>query len=92
MVSVQARGRTQVESSVSIVQRQGLTPNDLPNREAVAQRLRLYEARANRQPRPFAWPFPRAKLAKFLKRLAVHGVIVSGDLKLLSNEQVENVG
>jgi len=68
---VHASGLNQVESSFSIVQRQGFTPNDFPHLEAVAQRLRLYEARANRQPRPFKWLFTRAKLSKFLKRLEV---------------------
>ena len=44
-------------------------------RRSVAQRLRLYETLANRQPRPFEWKFTRAQLAELLKRLEAHEVL-----------------
>lgn len=71
---VHASWLNQVEIYCSIVQRKVLTPNDCASLEEVEQRLRLYEERSNRQPRPFAWKFTRAKLAEFLKRLEAHGV------------------
>jgi hypothetical protein len=71
---VHASWLNQVEIYFSIVQRKVLTPNDFASLEEVEQRLRLYEALSNQQPRPFAWKFTRAKLAEFLKRLAAHGV------------------
>lgn len=73
---VHASWLNQVEIYFSIVQRKVLTPNDFTSLEAVEQRLRLYEALTNRQPRPFEWKFTRAKLAEFLKRLATHEVRV----------------
>jgi DDE superfamily endonuclease len=73
---VHASWLNQVEIYFSIVQRKVLTPNDFASLEAVEQRLRLYEALTNRQPRPFEWKFTRAKLADFLKRLATHEVMV----------------
>jgi len=72
---IHASWLNQVEIYFSIVQRKVLTPNDFASLEEVAQRLRLYEAHSNQQPRPFAWKFTRAKLAEFLERLAAHGVI-----------------
>ncbi len=73
---VHASWLNQVEIYFSIVQRKVLTPNDFASLEDVEQRLRLYEALTNRQPRPFQWKFTRAKLAEFLKRLATHEVMV----------------
>ena len=73
---VHASWLNQVEIYFSIVQRKVLTPNDFASVEEVAQRLRLYEALANQQPRPFMWKFTRAKLAEFLKRLASHDVMM----------------
>jgi len=73
---VHASWLNQVEIYFSIVQRKVLTPNDFASLEEVEQRLRLYEALSNQQPRPFAWKFTRAKLAEFLKRLAAHSVIM----------------
>jgi hypothetical protein len=52
---VHASGLKQVAIYCSIVQRTVLTPNDFASLEDVAQRLRLYEALSNRQPRPFEW-------------------------------------
>jgi len=51
---VHASWLNQVEMYCSIVQRKVLTPNDCASLEEVEQRLRLYEERSNRQPRPFA--------------------------------------
>src|SRR5262249_3011384 len=50
---VHASWLNQVEIYCSIVQRKVLTPNDFASLEDVEQRLRLYEALSNRQPRPF---------------------------------------
>lgn len=73
---VHASWLNQVEIYFSIVQRKVLTPNDFASLEAVEQRLRLYEALSNQQPRPFAWQFTRAKLEEFLKRLEAHGAML----------------
>ena len=72
---VHASWLNQVEIYFSMVQRKVLTPNDFASLEDVEARLRLYEALANQQPRPFAWKFTRDKLAKFLKRLEAHSVM-----------------
>jgi hypothetical protein len=74
---VHASWLNQVEIYFSIVQRKVLTPNDFASLEAVEQRLRLYEALSNRQPRPFEWKFTRAKLAELLKRLEAREVMVA---------------
>src|SRR5262245_44634936 len=66
---VHASWLNQVEIYFSIIQRKVLTPNDFANLAAVEERLRLYEALSNRQPRPFQWKFDRQKLAEFLQRL-----------------------
>jgi hypothetical protein len=73
---VHASGLKHVAIDFSIVPRQVLTPNDFVSLEDVEQRLRLYEALSNRQPRPFEWKLTRAELGEFLKRLEVHGVII----------------
>jgi hypothetical protein len=66
---VHASWLNQVEIYFSIIQRKVLTPNDFASLEEVEQRLRLYEALSNRQPRPFEWKFDRAALIKFLAKL-----------------------
>jgi len=76
---VHASWLTQVEISFSLIPRKVLTPNDFASLEDVAQRLRLYEALANRQPRPFEWKLTRAKLTEFLKRLETHEGMVAQD-------------
>ena len=76
---VHASWLNQVEIYFSIVQRKVLTPNNFASLEDVEQRLHLYEALSNRQPRPFEWKFTRAKLTEFLKRLKAHEVIVDQD-------------
>jgi hypothetical protein len=74
---VHASWLNQVEIYFSIVQRKVLTPNDFASLEAVEQRLRLYEALSNQQPRPFAWQYTRDKLEAFLKRLEAHGAMLN---------------
>jgi hypothetical protein len=69
---VHASWLNQVEIYFSIVQRKVLTPNDFASLAEVEQRLRLYEALSNQQPRPFEWKFTRAKLIEFLERLEAH--------------------
>jgi hypothetical protein len=89
---VHASGLNQVEISCSLVPRKGLTPNDFASLADVEQRLRLYDALSNQQPRPFAWTFTRAKLTEFLKRLAAHGVIMpesQADQELPDTDQDE---
>jgi hypothetical protein len=76
---VHASWLNQVEIYFSIVQRKVLTPNDFASLEDVEQRLHLYEALSNRQPRPFEWKFTRAKLTEFLKRLKAHEMMVDQD-------------
>lgn len=66
---VHASWLNQVESYFSIIQRKVLTPNDFADLAEVAERLHLYEALSNRQPRPFDWNFDRRKLTEFLQRL-----------------------
>jgi hypothetical protein len=73
---VHASWLNQVEIYCSIVQRKVLTPNDFASLADVEQRLQLYEALLNQQPRPFAWKFTRAHLAEFLKRLEAHGAML----------------
>jgi len=58
-----------VEIYFSLVQRQVLTPNDFASLAEVEQRLRLYEALCNQQPRPFQWKFTREERLQFLDRL-----------------------
>jgi hypothetical protein len=64
----------QVEIYFSIIQRKVLTPNDFASLDEVPLRLRLYEELSNRQPRPFAWEFTRAKLRAWLQRQEAKGL------------------
>ena len=70
-----ARGWHQREIDDALGQRKVLTPNACASVADVEQRLRLYAALSNPQPRPLAWQVTRAQLAEFLKRLAAHGVM-----------------
>jgi len=58
-----------VEIYFSIIQRKVLTPNDFASLVEVEERLRLYEALTNREPRPFEWRFDRERLNRFMARL-----------------------
>jgi DDE superfamily endonuclease len=66
---IHASWLNQVEIYFSLVQRKVLTPNDFASLAEVEQRLRLYEALTNRQPRPFQWRFDRTKLVQWLQRI-----------------------
>lgn len=66
---VHASWLNQVEIYFSIIQRKVLTPNDFASLQEVEQRLRLYEALTNQEPRPFDWKFNRAALQAFLAKL-----------------------
>lgn len=66
---VHASWLNQVEIYFSIIQRKVLTPNDFASLAEIEQRLHLYEELSNREPRPFAWTFTRAKLIDLLHRL-----------------------
>jgi hypothetical protein len=68
---IHASWLNQVEIYFSIIQRKILTPNDFVSLAEVEERLRLYEALSNCQPRPFDWKFDRQKLTEFLRRLEV---------------------
>jgi DDE superfamily endonuclease len=74
---VHASWLNQVEIYFSIIQRKVLTPNDFASLEEVEQRLRLYEALTNQQPRPFNWKFDRAQLEEFLQRLEAKRAVQS---------------
>jgi hypothetical protein len=74
---VHASWLNQVEIYFSIIQRKVLTPNDFASLEEVEQRLRLYEALSNREPRPFEWKFDRGALLKFLAKLEAKHALVS---------------
>jgi hypothetical protein len=67
---VHASWLNQVEIYFSKIQRKVLEPNEFNSLEELKQRLRLYEELTNQQPRPFNWKFDRAKLTRFLERLA----------------------
>ena len=71
---VHASWLNQVEIYFSIIQRKVLTPNDFASLVEVEERLRLYEALTNREPRPFEWRFDREKLSQFLARLEARRV------------------
>src|SRR5215475_2309121 len=72
---VHASWLNQVEIYFSIVQRKVLTPNDFASLEEVEQRLHLYEALSNRQPRPFKWTFTRRDLHTLLLKIAAKRLV-----------------
>lgn len=63
----------QIEIYFSIVKRKALTPNDLPDAAAIAQRLYGFERHYNREGEPFTWTYTKEKLDKYLKRLTDAG-------------------
>jgi hypothetical protein len=67
---IHASWLNQVEIYFSMVQRKVLTPNEFTDLAQVQQRLHLYEELTNKKPAPFNWKFDRAKLTRFLERLA----------------------
>ena len=66
---VHASWLNQVAISCSIIQRQGLTPNDFADLEALRLRLALYEELSNQHPTPFQWKFDCAKLTAVLAKI-----------------------
>jgi hypothetical protein len=61
-----ARWLAQVEIIFSTVQRDRLTPNDLPRTLALEKPLKTYCDARNRHPKPMQWTYTKTKLiAKF---------------------------
>jgi hypothetical protein len=69
---IHASWLNQVEIYFSIIQRKVLTPNDFADLEALRLRLALYKELSNRNPRPFAWKFDRAKLIELMAKIEAH--------------------
>jgi hypothetical protein len=60
----------QIEIYFSIVQRKVLTPLDLSDRVAVAERILRFQERYDRTAKPFRWKFARQNLQDHLQALA----------------------
>jgi len=73
---VHASWLDQAEIFFSILQRKVLTPNDLTNLDALAERVLAFQARYNATATPFDWRFTRADLNRLLDRIAVHEAAV----------------
>ena len=69
---VHASWLDQVEIFFSILQRKVLTPNDLTDLDALAERVLAFQARYNATATPFDWRFTRTDLGQLLDRIAVH--------------------
>ncbi len=67
---VHASWLNQVEIYFSVVQRKLLTPDDIPNLSALAERLAAFETRYNAAAQPFGWRFNRKDLDQLLDRIA----------------------
>jgi transposase len=66
---VHASWLNQIEIVFSVIQRKVLTPNDIVDLDALAERLSAFEARFNLTAKPFDWRFTREKLAELMARL-----------------------
>ena len=66
---VHASWLNQIELYFSIAQRKALTPNDLPTRDALAERLIGFGEHYRQIARPFDWTFTRADLERVLERV-----------------------
>jgi len=66
---VHASWLNQIEIYFSIIQRKALTPNDLRNLQAVADRLEHFERHYEAIAKPFEWKFTREDLSKLMQRL-----------------------
>ena len=66
---VHASWLNQVAIDCSIIQRQGLTPNDFADVAAIRLRLTLYEELSNQHPTPFQWKVDRTKLTALLAKI-----------------------
>ena len=67
---VHASWLNQIEIYFSIVQRKVLTPNDLTDLNALAERLLDFQYYWETTARPFEWKFTRQDLAELLGKLA----------------------
>jgi hypothetical protein len=67
---VHASWLNQIEIYFSIVQRKVLTPNDLTDLDALAERLLDFQYYWETTARPFEWKFTRQDLAELLGKLA----------------------
>lgn len=63
---VHASWLNQIEIYFSIVQRKVLSPNDVPNLDALAERLFDFQYYWERTAKPFEWSFTRMDLANLL--------------------------
>lgn len=69
---VHASWLDQIEIFFSILQRKVLTPNDLTDLDALAERVLAFQARYNATATPFDWKFTRTDLDQLLARIASH--------------------
>ena len=69
---VHASWLDQIEIYYSILQRKVLTPNDLTDLDALAERVLAFQARYNATATPFDWRFTRTDLDRLLDRIAAH--------------------
>ncbi|HLA61446.1 MAG TPA: hypothetical protein VK626_04305, partial [Nitrospiraceae bacterium] len=67
---VHASWLNQIEIYFSVVQRKVLTPNDLTDLNALAERLLDFQCYWEATARPFQWKFTRKDLAQLLDKLA----------------------
>ena len=67
---VHASWLNQIELYFSIVQRKALTPNDFPNLDALADRLRAFASHYRSIAQPFEWTFTRQDLHNVLAKIA----------------------
>ena len=69
---VHASWLDQIEIFFSVLQRKVLTPNDLTDLDALAERVLAFQGRYNATATPFDWTFTRTDLARLLQRTAAH--------------------
>jgi hypothetical protein len=69
---VHASWLDQIEIYYSILQRKVLTPNDLTDLDALAERILAFQARYNTTATPFDWRFTRADLDRLIDRITAH--------------------
>lgn len=69
---VHASWLDQIEIYFSILQRKVLTPNDLTDLDALAERVLAFQTRYNATATPFDWRFTRTDLDRMLDRIAAH--------------------
>jgi hypothetical protein len=71
---VHASWLDQVEIYFSILQRKVLTPNELTDLDALAERVLAFQNRYNATATPFDWRFTRTDLDRLLERIAAHQI------------------